>query len=481
MKKLILTTSLALMAVSAFAQEKTAKDYIVKTNNVKKTAVVESSEGTDSVVAKETARDFISEHFRYQSLCDWTPGMRFMVLPEKYDLIVKTFTDAITGKEVSSVPLRQKIMVYQGVQEETSNGHARMNFVCEEDGKSYFYEIPSGSFSDYCYGKMGVPTLAYLGDVDIAIENLLGKTVYTKAKYYQRDTSYDSDGVEEVAIDDRMEVKIKAIGVGTRSFPVKIIVEDENGNQFFQNVAISKTNSGMRDDEFIMDNAKHLFANSFELEDDIMMLSDNYRDYIGKVVHTRYRTKMLNEAQTKNQNIISQSGFQIMEIKPMAQKNYLTLTLKSTTTAGIYYKDVKFASDYKPGEEAVEGEDLFGKLFALGEGKQIETSTATRAAIRAGRVTVGMTEDEVLMVMGDPETETVSAQGNKIWRCRTPGTGKVLAIEFGKDGRVRSAEVDRTAGSNKTAATKKKTTATRKTTKSSSSNSWQKKNGTPLK
>ena len=467
MKKLILTTGLALMAMVVFAQQKTARDYLVKTNNVKMQMANEPDEAlVGTAEASAPARDYISTHFPFHSICDWQPGMRFMVMPEKYDLIVKTFSDYNTNKEVSSVPLRHKIMVYDGFieKDKSSNGHARMNFHLEENGARYYYEIPVGSFADYCYDKKGVPTLAYLGDVDIAQEVLVGKTVYTKAKYYRIDTDAQ-DAFEEYVVDDRQEVEIVAVGVGTRSFPVKIIVEDKKGKQFYQNVAISKTNCGMRDDEFIKDNEKYLFANSFELEDDIMMLSDNYRDYIGKVVHTRYLTKMLNEKQTRNVNIISQSGFQIMEMRPLSQAGMMSLVLKSTLTAGMYYKTVRFASSYKPGEEPVEGEELFGKLFALGEGKQIETSTATRAAIREGRVTIGMTEDEVLMVMGDIESESTGKNGSKIWRSRTPGSGKVLVIEFGQDGRVMKAEVDRTAAAKKTTTrktTRKKTTSKKK-------------------
>lgn len=478
MKKLILTTGLVLMAMVVFAQQKTAKDYLVKTSNVKMQAADETGVAfADSAETKAPARDFISTHFPFQSVCDWQPGMRFMVMPEKYDLIVKTFSDYNTNKEVSSVPLRHKIMVYDGYieKDKSSNGHARMNFHLEDNGARYYYEIPVGSFADYCYDKKGVPTLAYLGDVDIAQEVLVGKTVFTKAKYYLIDTDAQ-DGTEEYVVRDREGVEIVAVGVGTRSYPVKIIVQDKDGKQFYQNVAISKTNCGMRDDEFIKDEEKHLFANSFELEDDIMMLSNDYRDYIGKVVHTRYLTKMLNEKMTRNVNIISQSGFQIMEMRPLPQAGMMALVLKSTLTAGMYYKNVRFASYYKPGEEPAEGEELFGKLFALGEGKQIETSTATRAAIREGRVTIGMTEDEVLMVMGDIESEGTSKSGNKIWRSRTPGSGKLLAIEFGPDGRVIKAEVDRTV------APSKKTT-TRKTTKKTTAkkSSWQDKNGTPIK
>ena len=66
----------------------------------------------------------------------------------------------------------------------------------------YYYEIPNGTFDDYCYGKMGVPTLAYLGDVDIAREKLMGKTLFTKTKHYCIDTEYDGDGFQEVTMNE---------------------------------------------------------------------------------------------------------------------------------------------------------------------------------------------------------------------------------------------------------------------------------------
>ena len=275
MKKVILTALMALVFLVVSAQE---NSYIVKTRNVKKGVTPELGTDLEALMQQEeTAADFIGQNFKFYSLCDWEEGMKFMVLPEKYDLVVKTFTDASTGKEVSSMPLKHKIMIYKG-HTEGPDGHAHVNFVCQDNGKNYYYEIPSGSFEDYCYSKTGVPTLAYLGDVDIARDKLMGKTLYTKTQFYRIDTDYDSDGFQDVIVDKDMEVKVTAIGVGTRSFPVKIIVEDKDGNEFYQNVAISKTNCGMRDDEFVTDNAKYLFKNSFELVDDIMAVNSyNYK------------------------------------------------------------------------------------------------------------------------------------------------------------------------------------------------------------
>ena len=188
---MIFTACMALAFLAASAQQ---NPYIVKTKGAKKSAQTQmADELAAAQQEQENAQDFLGQHFKYYSLCDWKEGMKFMVMPEKYDLVVKTFTDAATGKEVSSMPLKYKIMVYKG-HHESSDGHSRIDFECQDNGKQYYYEIPSGSFEDYCYQKTGVPTLAYLGDVDIAREQLMGKTLYTKTQYYRIDTEYDGEG-----------------------------------------------------------------------------------------------------------------------------------------------------------------------------------------------------------------------------------------------------------------------------------------------
>ena len=60
---------LVFMAVSA---QQTANDYIVKTKGAKKTAV-QAQAGEDGQPAEgeeEKAHDFISDNFRFYSLCD---------------------------------------------------------------------------------------------------------------------------------------------------------------------------------------------------------------------------------------------------------------------------------------------------------------------------------------------------------------------------------------------------------------------------
>ena len=137
MKKVILTASLAFLFGVSYAQQ-TANDYIVKTKNVKKMLVNTSADGAlTEDVEEEKAHDFISENFHFYSLCDWKEGMKFMVMPEKYDMVVKTFHDASTGKEVSSMPLRHKIMIYKG-HTEGSDGRSHVNFYCQDNNKNYY-------------------------------------------------------------------------------------------------------------------------------------------------------------------------------------------------------------------------------------------------------------------------------------------------------------------------------------------------------
>lgn len=433
MKKAIFTAGLALMVTVATAQ---SNDYIVKTKGAKKTEAVAENDSI-AQAEEEKVRDFISENFKFYSLCDWQDGMKFMVIPDKYDLIVKTFVDASTGKEVSSMTLRHKIMIYKG-HTQADDGRCRINFLCQDNNKMYYYEIPSGTFDDYCYGKLGVPTLAYLGDVDIAREKLIGKRMFAKAKVYRVDTESDGDGFKEVDVKENQEVTVTAVGVGTRSYPVKIIVEDENGNEFYQNVAISKTNCGMRDDEFVMDNAKFLFSGSFELEDVIMAVSKDLESYLGKTVHTKYVTEMMSKGDGKERTVKvpRMSEFTIENLMPLRNSSYVTLTLKETESRRIYYKDVTFQNvDDVTGDVDGKREDFFGYLFGMGSGIKRETSQAARAAIRQGRVIVGMTEDEVRLAVGEPESIAQSSNGRYDWIYKR--SKKLLIVQFdGRTGKV---------------------------------------------
>ena len=425
MKRTLLTTCMAFILLVAYAQE---NSYIVKTRGAKHKAELQLAEAEEQ--KEETAADFIGQNFKFYSLCDWQDGMKFMVVPNEFDMVMKIFTDAETDKGVSSMKLRHKIMIYKG-HETDIDGRDHINFLCQDDNRMYYYEIPSGSFDDYCFGKLGVPTLAYLGDVDIAREKLIGKDVYTKTREYRIDTEVDGDGYKDVLVDKDMQVTVKAVGVGTRNFPVKIIVEDKEGNEFYQNVAISKTNSGMRDDEFVMDKAKNLFANSFELVEDVMNINSyNYRQFLGKVIHTKFPAKMLNEFSRKIQAIPRLTEYQIEAMTPHKNDDKFTLKLKNTTVGSYFYIDMLL--DEHLAEDQTE---YFGYLFALGPGKKVETSEGSRAMIRAGHVGIGFSEDETMMAAGEPDKVVLGDNGRYTWVFQR-SNNKVLYVDFDGSGVV---------------------------------------------
>lgn len=429
MKRIAFFAGMTLAVITATGQN----SYIVKTKGAKKTITAKTGTETKEDSKEKKARDFVDDNFRYHSMCDWNEGMKFMVLPEKYDLIVNTFCNAATGKEVSSGRLRYKIMIYKG-QSEGPDGRAHVDFICQDDSTAYYYEVPNGSFEDYCYGKLGVPTLAYLGDVDIARTKLMGAKLYTKTTLYRVDTQMDGDGYEEITVPKNEEVTVKAIGVGTRSFPVKIIVEDKNGKQFYQNVAMSKTNSGMRDDEFIMDNTKFTFKGSFELIDANVAATGEYAQYIGKQVHTRYATDMEN-TDGEQVRIARLSSFTIVRIQPQSNTNYVKMTLKSLSSGNEYTKQVTFVNDNVAGDIDGYKEDYYNYLFNAGAANLSKIPAERRKKIQMGKVEKGFTKQEVRLAKGEPYRTASASNGRTDWIYESG-----LIVKFSKEGKVMAVE-----------------------------------------
>ena len=446
----------------ASAKDASNNSYVVKTKGVspemKSTNETGSGQVKDEIVE---SGDFMEKHFRYVSMCDWKEGMRFMVVPEKYDMLVNTFCDAATGNEVSSSRLRHKIMVYKG-HEDRSNGRVYVNFTCEDDKKNYYYELPNGTFDDYCFGKMGVPTLAYLGDVDKARKLLVGQTMLTRTETFREDTEWYGDGYKEVTYPKNKIVTVKAVGVGTRSFPVKIVVEDEDGNQFYQNVAMSKINCGMRDDEFTLDKEKYLFLGSFDYTGGEIAVSSDIRSYINQTVHTTKAISMSSKGSGKVRDVKVPpfTGFIIDEINPIKDSRYYSLTLRETETRRIYYKDVLFSEKDLQELRDASSDDYFGYVFGMGEGALHKTSLETRTAIREGRVIPGMSEDEVLMAVGEPFEKVAESKGVREWHY-TRSNGVLLVVQFNAKGKVIK------AGGRATKATKSIVLSSRKTAKNS--------------
>ena len=362
--------------------------------------------------------DSMNIWFPFYSLCDWQPGMRFMVMPGKKDLVIKAFAEAATGRMVSSQALMHKVLVYEGHDDANGSLHEHVNFVCEETDARYYYEVPTLSFDDYCYTKFGIPSLAYLGEVDSARVKFMGKKLVTVADHYYIDDPKSSEGCVEVRDVPRdTEVEVVAVGVGTRNFPVKIVVREEgkNGRQFFQNLTISKTNNGLRDDEMERNDMRvHTFDGSFKLADDNLSVHPLYQKYAGKEVFTMQET----DAKDSKGNVVRLPRLTTLTMKKIRSQSgseYAKVTLYDPETGNTYTKDVLFTNKNRIGVADTQRNMYVDNLFALGNPKTMKgVRMENWQDMKSGKVRKGFSANEVRVAMGNP-TSTGKSGANTVW------------------------------------------------------------------
>lgn len=411
-RKLLCIATALLAALTTDAQTSDPQDnsYLVWTNTL-----LLSKEANDSTATEEDAEQehlsMMDKYFRFISMCDWQEGMKFMVIPDKKDMVIRTFADSLTGELVPSMTLRHKIMEYRGHSHEAGL-HERVFFKCLDNGKTYYYEVPSARFDDYCYSKRGVPTLAYLGDVDAAREYLIGKTLLTKYPTYNVDVSATSYGAQRINVPENTMVTVVRAGVGTRNYPVKLIVADKSGREFFQTVALSYINCDMRDDDFEEDdNIKHKFTSSFEIMHEAKN-SVQYKQYINNTVFTLYNTIMTQGHESVD--IPKLTTFTIKDIEEIMSDGHARLSLERD--GKIYYKIVSFKRDNSGSSFNSDREDFFHALFASGN---IAAATGVREEnmpdIQKSIVRKGFNEAEVKMALGEPSARTKINKGVYTW------------------------------------------------------------------
>ena len=413
-KMMVAALLLAQAATGLWAQQahRTSRDYLVRTNQA--VAADSGTESADSTeVESEARKDFISRNFPYFSMCDWQPGMRFMVIPSQKDLVIKVFANSATGAMVSTNMLKHEIMVYDGHARRGNDLHEHVNFHLERDANmKYYFEVPTSSFDDYCYGKVGVPSLAYLDDVDTAIDSLVGKQVKLLVRQLCQDSETDGSGFREVDLgsDKRGQLMtITKVGVGTRNYPVKIIVSD-GVQEYFQNVAISRTNCGLRDDEFEVSDIKmHSFRDVFELLDDKMAVDSELQAYVGKTVYTMLDTQMRDD-KGNLRKVKRLSTFEVTNVYALGSANHVTLELKGKVSGSILSKDVLLKKESAAGQT-----ELMSDIFAEGDPSQLPNVHKNRMSlIQQGRVSRGFTEAEVRLALGEPSE--IEAVKNGVYR-----------------------------------------------------------------
>ncbi|MBS7285428.1 MAG: hypothetical protein PUE03_05345 [Prevotella sp.] len=420
MKKRRLATLLValLTTVVVFGQD----SYIVKTNN--KNVIRLQGDGLQRAMTDDAANNFVVSNFKFHSLCDWEPGMKFMVIPDKYDLVINTFVNNTTNKEETNVSLMHHIMEYRG-HSVMPDGRHRIDFFCTTNNTDYYYLVPSGTFDAYCDNTLGIPTLAYLGDVDIAKEKLMGMTLYAKTTKFRVDTDLNSDGYENVNVEKGTPLKVVSVGVGTRSFPVKIVLEDVNGKQFYQNVAISRTNSGLRQAELMRIYNRNTFQGAFRMVDSLDVVTVQLNKMVDKEVYTRYRTTMRN-SRNELVKIARLSTFKIRGVRPNYATGYVRLTLFSTKTAETFVKDVTLDKTSSTGIADGYHNDYYSNIFVEGNPwTDNNVPQAHRTYILQGKVMRGFTEEEVKLALGEPQQIIDVNSSTRDW---VYGVDKVVRI-----------------------------------------------------
>ena len=158
-----------------------------------------SSSSPDSLSPDEET-DFITTHFPLKQLCKWTPGMKFMFIPDSSDEFVPILCKYEDGKEVDNDLLKSKTLEYTGSEEtahETYIGKiytSRFIFQCE--AHKYYYEMKDVKLNDLCDQNpyASIPALVYLQDVNKAKELLIGKTLYTRTTIAKTDDANSYSG-----------------------------------------------------------------------------------------------------------------------------------------------------------------------------------------------------------------------------------------------------------------------------------------------
>jgi hypothetical protein len=179
-------------------------------------------------------------------------------------------------------------------------------------------------------------------------------------------------------------------------------------------------------------------------------------------------SKMMTKGDGKDRTVTvpKMTTFRVDQAQRRPGTPFVTLSLTEMESRRPYYRDVLFTHPDELAERDVKLEDYFCYIFGMGEGAELQTTQEARAAIRQGRVILGMTEDEVTLAMGEEPNEIVQTSTGKTDWIYYRSKGKSLFIHFGRDGRVESYNT----GSSTT--TKKKTTSKKGAAKA--------KNGTPI-
>lgn len=358
-------------------------DYLVKTKNIPESNLFSIEE------------KIIAENFPLYKLCDWQTGMKFMCVPEKLDMIIATFKNYDTHKEINNSDLQYKIMEFAGME----SNEKSIRFVFQTEEQKYYYEIKANNLEQYCQEnpQVSIPTLAYLADVDTARKILIGQTLYTRTPTVKIDDANTYTGYREKKLPPNTKIYITDIGVGNKTCPVKIIFQDENGNSYYLALAFSKTNSGLDTRNFVANRLYDYFPHALSFSDanvaEAEKLSEQYKE---KAIYPQTDVNMLSSGGTE----VLIPRYTPLEIVGITAKENPIVVLKVKDTWGNNYTiEVTFKNNLLFQEE-----NHFNTLFVLEDiRKKYPGIRETEwELISRGEVKNGMTKDMCRLAFGEP-------------------------------------------------------------------------------
>lgn len=379
---------------------------------------------------------FISTYFPLQLLCNWSPGMKFMFIPDARDQFIPILCAYETGKDIDNSKFKYKIFEFQGTEEiakETyvgTNYSTRFIFTCED--RKYYHEIKGERLNEICEKnpRASINGFVNLKDVDTAKELLVGKTLYTLATTARVDDPNSYSGYRDVPISLNEKVTITNVGVGSKAFPVKIVFEDQKGNSYYMEVAISRTNSGMDVSDFQADKKIKYFPHAFSFTDRNIETADALKNnYIGLPMYPKKTLEVKGNINLEGDN--QDTRIHLLRYTPLLVKDMQLLkgTLARLTLADkngkIYQTEADLKYDY-----ILKNDNFIEDLFGFGDmHKKYPHITAERWKLIAnGEVEPGMNTDECRLSLGKPTEIQIKKDSRfETWFYN----GKVLEFESG--------------------------------------------------
>lgn len=399
-------------------------NYIVKT----------SSQKSDNLSEEQ---QFIENHFPLQQLCKWTPGMRFMFIPNVKDQFIPILCSYEDEKDIDNSKFNLKIFDFLGTEEKVKETYAGTNystrflFSCE--GQKFYHEIKNQRLDEICQKnpRASINGFVYLKDVDIAREQLIGKIVYIRATTARVDDSNSYTGYKEVTLPPNLKVTITNVGVGSKAYPVKIVFEDAQGNAYYMEEALSRTNSGMDVADFQAAQKMRYFPNAFSFTDkntnSLDALKSKYLDmsvYPKKTLAVKAKLNMDGTAGDARVQLLRYTSLRIKDIaiKPPSTNAILTL---SDMNGGTYEIEVDLRYNF-----VIKNENFIEDMFAFGNihKKYPHITSENWKLIALGKIAPGMNTDECRLSLGKPfQIEFRKDSRFETWFYN----GKVLEFESG--------------------------------------------------